>query len=339
MRGQGRQRLPFRGEREAGLTRERSPFVSFLHQQPGDRSESSLRTRILAAGGAGVILLGLLLAGYYGFWRERTAPEAPPTAPAAKAAEPESPAAPAPRADREPATGSVEVTAGVEGAAVYLDDQRVGETPYRQDRMAPRRYAVRVEKPGYRPFRGEVRVTAGRRARVAASLALESPVLRVESDVPGASVFVDRRYLGTTPLEARDIAPGAHDITVSAEGYDMYADTIELPAGGSRDLVVRFKEVKLDEAVAVVHKHRMGSCSGRLLATTAGLRYESSDKKDAFSAPFASITEFRADYLEKNLKVKLKGGRTYNFTEPSGNADALYVFYQKVGAATKKTNE
>jgi len=310
--------------------------VSFLHSQPPGEAESSRNKWVLAVVIGGVALLGLALTAYF-VLRDGPAPETPRAVSAPKVSgPPESKAPPAsPVPTDRASTGSLEVTSDVEGATVYLDDQRVGATPYQEEQLAPGRYDVRVEQEGYRPFREEVRVGAGRRARVEARLAPASPVLRVSSDVPGASVFVDRRYLGTTPLETRDLSAGSHQITVSADGYDMYAEAIEL-GSAALDVNVRFKEVKLDEAVGVVHKHRMGSCSGQLRATAAGLRYESSDPKDTFNAPFANLAEFKVDYLQKNLRVKLKGGRTYNFTEPTGNADGLYVFHQKVESATKQ---
>jgi hypothetical protein len=157
--------------------------------------------------------------------------------------------------------------------------------------------------------------------------------LRVDADVPGANVFLDRRFLGTTPLETTEFTPGSHRLNVSAEGQDMYAETIEIPAEG-REVVVRFKEVRLDEALDVVHKHGVGSCRGRLAATPAGLRYAGGSGGDSFEAPLASLEPLQVDYLKKNLRVKVKGGKTYNFTAES--ADALLVFQKAVEAARKK---
>jgi hypothetical protein len=160
-----------------------------------------------------------------------------------------------------------------------------------------------------------------------------APVLRVDSDVAGANVFLDHRFLGTTPVETRDFAPGPHRLNVSAEGYEMHGEHIEIGPEG-RDVMVRFKEVRLDEAVDVVHKHGMGSCRGRLSATTAGLRYETDNKGDAFSAPFASLEPLSVDYLKKNLRVKVKGGKTWNFT--ADGADALLAFQKKVEQARSR---
>ena len=46
------------------------------------------------------------------------------------------------------------------------------------------------------------------------------------------------------------------------------------------------------------------------------------------------------DYMEKNLRVKQKGGKTWNFTDKAAaNADALFVFHRDVEAARKKLAE
>jgi hypothetical protein len=160
-----------------------------------------------------------------------------------------------------------------------------------------------------------------------------APTLRVDADVPGANVFLDRKFLGTTPVETRDFEPGPHRLNVSAEGYEMYGESVELEAGPN-EVVVRFKAVRLDEHVDVVHKHGVGSCRGRLVATPAGLRFEAEKAGDSFQAPFPSLQPLQLDYLNRTLRVKQKGGKTWNFTADS--ADALLVFQKAVEAARKR---
>jgi hypothetical protein len=153
--------------------------------------------------------------------------------------------------------------------------------------------------------------------------------LHIDSDVPGAQVFIDRAFVGGTPVIAKDVKPGSHRLNVSAPGYDAFADTIDVVAG-PRDLMIRLKDVKLDAKIDVVHKHAFGSCKGTLVATPQGLRYETTSKNDGFSAALADIESFDVDYLEKNLKVKLKNGKQYDFTDAEGNADRLYLFHGEV---------
>ena len=73
--------------------------------------------------------------------------------------------------------------------------------------------------------------------------------------------------------------------------------------------------------------------SGTLVATAQGLRYDTTNKSDAFSVPLPSLDVFQIDYLEKNLKVKPRKGKQYNFTDPEGNADRLFVFHRDVEKA------
>jgi hypothetical protein len=166
----------------------------------------------------------------------------------------------------------------------------------------------------------------------------ELGVLRVESDVDGAQVFIDRQFVGTTPVVIEDVELGGHQLNVSAQGFDGFVETLDVEPG-PRDIVVRFREVRLDAAIAVVHRHRFGSCEGQLIATLEGLRYETTNENDGFSAPFAALETFEVDYLETNLSVQPRDGRRYNFTDPDGDADRLFVFHREVEDAQARLAE
>ena len=79
-------------------------------------------------------------------------------------------------------------------------------------------------------------------------------MLRVTSDIDGADVFVDRQYLGTTPFESSAVAPGRHKVNVSATGYESHAEDVEI-TNDVTTITVTFKTVRLDQRVAVIHKH------------------------------------------------------------------------------------
>lgn len=173
-------------------------------------------------------------------------------------------------------------------------------------------------------------------AAAPAAPAPAGPALVVESDVPGASVFVDRNYLGTTPLRTTQVAAGSHQLNASVTGEEGLAQPIDVAASGDTTITLRFKEVRLNASVAVVHKHAMGSCEGRLVATTDGLRYDTPNRKDAFIIPLNGLEVFEIDYLKKELKVKQRGGKAWNFTDRAENADKLFVFHRDVTKAREK---
>jgi hypothetical protein len=168
---------------------------------------------------------------------------------------------------------------------------------------------------------------------------VEAPVvagtLQISSDVPGAQVFLNRAFVGEAPVTVPNLEPGSYQINVSAKGYESIARTVDV-ASEPVDVLVKFREVRLDVSIDVVHKHRFGSCRGRLIATPQALRYETTDKDDRFSVALLDLNVFEVNYLEKNLRVQARKGRRFDFTDPEGNADHLFVFHRDVEKAREQ---
>lgn len=292
----------------------------------GERGPSSRGRRGLVV--AVLVALALAAGAYYWLF----AREAPP--PPVPSAETPTRTPPAPPTPTTPAaeTGAVEITATEEGAVVFVDGRRLGSAPQRVD-LGAGSHTVRVEKEGFASFEREVHVVPARTLELEAHLVRPGPRLSVSADVAGAQVFLDREFVGEAPLVVRDVSPGRHRLNVSAKGYDGYREDIDV-SPGVNEVHVRFKEVRLDQSLTVKHKHGLGSCRGRLVATTDGLRYETDNEKDRFSLPFSSLEPLEVDYLDKNLRVKVRGGRTYNFT--ADDADDLLTFQRAVEEARSR---
>jgi hypothetical protein len=138
------------------------------------------------------------------------------------------------------------------------------------------------------------------------------------------------------PVEPPAATPAPAEPRASAAPSSRPRVVADVPAAkevpAAKD-VPAAKQVKLDQAVDVVHRHGVGSCQGRLVATAAGLQYETDRGEDAFTKPFAELEPLEVDYPKKNLRVKIRGGKTYNFTTKAANADDLVKFQQAVEAA------
>jgi len=288
---------------------------------PREGGSGSRTARLLAVAIATSLAIGV------GAWLLVARPAPPPTPEAPPAADRQRP----PSARPSPAargTGTVEIAAPSD-ATVSVDGRRLG-SGHRRAELDGGPHRVRVEQPGHEPFEREVQVIPGRTLRLDARPEVERARLLIDADVPGAQVFLDREFVGTTPVTVRDVSPGSHRLNVSAGGYEGHAETVEV-APGPNEVTVRFREVRLDERLAVTHKHGIGSCRGQLAATASGLRYQTDNAKDAFALSFSALDPLEVDYLEKNLRVKQRGGRTWNFTADS--ADALLVFQKAVEKA------
>ena len=213
---------------------------------------------------------------------------------------------------------------------------------------APRTAAPAPKKAEPAPEKAPEPTEPGRRAAAPRKTAEPAPApaaevarpdaatLTVESDVPGASVFVDREFVGTAPVTLKGVAPGSKRINLSVEGFEGVQQSVDVVAGDNT-VTMRFKEVRLNTTVGVAHKHGMGGCEGTLRATVDGLVYDTTNKGDAFTLKYDQVESFEVNYLEKNLKMKQRGGKTWNFTDRAAqNADKLFVFHREVTAAREK---
>jgi hypothetical protein len=187
-----------------------------------------------------------------------------------------------------------------------------------------------------RPTPKTTRPDEKRAESVPAPVAAPKVTLNVSSDVDGAHVFVDRKYIGNTPLKTSDVTPGRHQLSVSADGYDGVSEGVDVSDAAPTDLYVSLRTVRLNVSVPVVHKHAFGSCEGTLRADPAGLRYDTANTSDAFAVSLSDLEVFSTDYAQKTLKVKQRGGKTWNFTTKAATADPLVSFQQAVDHARQK---
>ena len=283
----------------------------------------------------GALLFGLAVASLAGCGGGEEAPvpaeEPAPVEEAPPAPDPE-PARPAPPPPPPPpTTGSLQVE-GTQGASVVLGGRVLGTVPGAWEELDAGEYPIRVEKEGFHPLEVDITIRGGRTRSLAANLVEMLGSITVESDVTGANVFLNRNFKGNTPVTITDLRPGEYNLTVSVEGHDVVSRKVEV---GRRPVPVRvdFGDLvaSLDVRVAVVHKHRFGSCEGVLVATANGFDYQT-DHKDAFQLSFQETERFEVDYLQNNLRLKVRGGRTYNFESPSEDVDSLFVFHRDVSA-------
>ena len=70
-------------------------------------------------------------------------------------------------------------------------------------------------------------------------------------------------------------------------------------------------------SLQVVHKHAMGSCKGTLLVGGGRIKYQTSDKDDAFDSPLDSVKAAGPADSGKGLFVEITGGKRYSFVSQS----------------------
>jgi hypothetical protein len=236
--------------------------------------------------------------------------------------------------------GAVTVVLGIGVVFLMRDTPEPAPAPLAAPPPAPRIVPKKTggAPPAVTPKKAAPKKAEPKPAAPAPPAAPTLASLTLESDVPGASVFIDRAFVGNTPLTLDRLEPGTKRVQLTATGFDSVQKTITLDPGPNH-ISIRIKEVSLSAKTPVVHKHGIGSCDGTLVASLDGLQYVTTNKGDAFTLPYAQLETFSVDYLQKNLRVKQRGGKTWNFTNKAGNADPLFVFHRDVEAARKKLSD
>ncbi|HEX7004184.1 MAG TPA: PEGA domain-containing protein [Trueperaceae bacterium] len=133
------------------------------------------------------------------------------------------------------AFGTLSVRSSPSDAAVYVDGQFVGYTPVSYG-TRPGRHDVRVERQGYETFSQSVNLRPGSTTTVDATL---QPVRRTgqvsfDSNPRRAEVYVDGRYVGTTPTGTIELEAGSYEARFSLPGYQDTFVRFDVRAGGSQ---------------------------------------------------------------------------------------------------------
>lgn len=157
-----------------------------------------------------------------------------------------------------PATLSISSTPTA--ARVTINDREVGLTPVSDFEVEPGEHRFRVWKSGYALL--DTTIAVGAEERASLSFALLSadggtdlpPVveddtpepevpegmamaeLRVQTEPSGATVYLNREPVGTTPFAATTLPAGRYDVEVLLSGYRPYRESVRLRGGGSMSL-------------------------------------------------------------------------------------------------------
>jgi TonB family protein len=197
-------------------------------------------------GGAAVVALALGIIVWALWQRSRAAatPAGAPTSPVAEASA--SPLAPPATATPSATTGVLRIESEPSGARVRVNGEAKGRTPLRLAGLPFGSYRVQVEQRGYETQSREVSLSAGAAAgELRFVLARPAVPAQGGADVvstpPGASVSVDGRPVGTTPLRGLKLKPGKRRLEVALDGHETWTQTVDVAAGETGRIEVRLK--------------------------------------------------------------------------------------------------
>lgn len=139
--------------------------------------------------------------------------------------------------------GYLRIVTDPPGAQVFVDDREAGmrgQTPYEAS-FPVGTHHVWIERSGYAPIERDAEVRLG--STVDLRVELERVAfgrMRVLSNLRGARVSVDGRYVGTVPFEG-ELPAGDHQLRVEGEGMKAFTQTVTISRGQLTPVRVRMR--------------------------------------------------------------------------------------------------
>ena len=180
---------------------------------------------------------------------ETSRPDPPPIAPLAPAARPVPPPAAEESTDTAVArTGRITVRTTPPGARVTIDGRAVGQAPLTIPNLARGTHNVRVTRDGYASMERRVVITPNQpTSTLALNLtrigappsrpAAPEPAAQLTADVlfesrpTGATVFMDGKRIGTTPMSLPSVRTGSHAFRFEMTGHKPWTASLPVVAG------------------------------------------------------------------------------------------------------------
>ncbi|MGC8942736.1 MAG: PEGA domain-containing protein [Caldisericia bacterium] len=123
--------------------------------------------------------------------------------------------------------GKLSIDSYPQNSEVYLNGEYIGTTPLEQS-LKIGKYILEVKKAGYKDYKKDITIERGKETIVIANLEISTGTLIVKTQPDGATVFVDGKNYGLTPIEIGDLEIGEHEIVIGKDGYAQIIKKIDI---------------------------------------------------------------------------------------------------------------
>ena len=148
----------------------------------------------------------------------------------------------------DPIVGKLLLTLKPRDAQVTIDSHTYGEI--KSDlTLAAGTHQLKVAKEGFHPYVSEIVLEEETPLEIEVDLKPILTSLKVTSEPPGASVTVDGKDKGKTPLTVKEVAFGQHEVAVRLGGHEKFLKTVDV--NSDKALEVSAKLVELPGAITI----------------------------------------------------------------------------------------
>jgi len=153
-----------------------------------------------------------------------------------------------------PIYGSLKVESSPNLANVYIDGQRVGETPlFIHEKVLVGQREIRLSKDGYADYTQTVTIVKGEKAQLQASLS-NSRDVAFTCNAKDAKLTIDGTLVGSAN-GSYQLTYGNHSVRVTAKDYEHYSATINVSLDSQSFNISMKSKVKPPKEKPVFNKH------------------------------------------------------------------------------------
>lgn len=149
------------------------------------------------------------------------------------------------------AKASIRVITDPPDAHCYLDGMEIIASPNEFKGVARGPHKLKITKLGYETLETQLQVQGTEHQELSFTLKPLKASLHVDTEPPGAMLYLDGQLLANTPMEWTTIEAGSHQIRIVLNGYEEYESTVYFARGEEKRLhIILLKELEGLEVIS-----------------------------------------------------------------------------------------
>lgn len=162
--------------------------------------------------------------------------------------------------------GYITIKSNPSGADVFVDEQKVGITPYQLKKIQLGQHVVELRKTGYETYADVVNVKMGEVNKQLEMISLNTiiipkGILDLNSEPTDATIIINGKQYGKTPLTIPDIEVGTYVVYFTKGGYENFSKIVEVKDSEKETVAVVLTKTNKEQPAVTINNTSMGAAS------------------------------------------------------------------------------
>lgn len=151
---------------------------------------------------------------------------------------------------------------------LFLDGEKVGETPFMIKKIDPGIHFLGLSKKGYQDADRKIFIKKNETTRIFEVMKVQMGGLNITATPAEANIYLDNKYVGTSPVSFAEMPIGTHKIRISHPKYKDYIENFALSHQEYKTLNIKLKSLPGTLDLAATEKGAFVYIGGTRKGTT-----------------------------------------------------------------------